>query len=104
MRALFTAIFVAGLAAMQATPPRAAFSVAYYEVSPADRDRAVAAITPYRAASRSEAGAATLEVFEQVGRSGHLVAVESWATEKALATHETGAAAMRLGAQLKPML
>ena len=105
MRTLFAALLVAVLTPSQAVSPApAAFSVAYLDVGDANRSAALSALADYRQASRAEAGAAGIDAFEQVGRPGHFVVIESWATETALAAHGSGAATTRFQDRLKPLL
>jgi quinol monooxygenase YgiN len=54
------------------------YAVSYVEAVPSARGEAVAALKRYRDGCRKGEGFIRLEVFEQVGRSGHYAVVESW--------------------------
>jgi quinol monooxygenase YgiN len=63
------------------------YAVAYVEVMPASRAAAFTAFKQYRDASRKEEGFVRFELFEQVGRPGHLAVIEAWANSKAFDAH-----------------
>jgi quinol monooxygenase YgiN len=65
----------------------AAYLVSYVEVTPSSRSTAVAALTAYREASRKDDGYIRVELFEQIGRSGHFAIVETWRDQKAIDAH-----------------
>jgi len=71
----------------QAPADMAVHWVTYVEMPPAAKKTAVTAFKQYRDTSSKEEGFIGLELFEQIGRSGHLAVIERWASQKALETH-----------------
>ena len=77
------------MAAPQATPdilPATAFhAVSYVEVMTTSQARgaAVAALKGYQLAARMQDGFVRFEAFEQVGRQGHFIFVETWRDQAA---------------------
>ena len=65
--------------------------MAYLEALPASRQEAVNALKAYRDATRREAGATRVDVFEQIGRTTHFVMVEAWATLENREAHAAAA-------------
>ena len=63
------------------------YAVGYVEVMASARNTAVAAVKEYREASRKENGYLHLECFEQAGRPGHFVIVETWRDQTAIDAH-----------------
>jgi quinol monooxygenase YgiN len=63
---------------------------------------AVAALEQYRRDSRAQDGFVRADVFEQVGRPGHFVVIESWRDQKAFDTR-AAAPQQRLGDVLRPI-
>jgi quinol monooxygenase YgiN len=80
-----------GLAASpQVGTPSAAFhSVSYVEVAPSGKTAAVAALKAYQSANRTQDGFVRIEAFEQTGRPGHLVYIESWRDQEAFDKRST---------------
>jgi quinol monooxygenase YgiN len=60
-----------------------AYAVAYVEVNALSRTTAIGALKEYRDASRKREGCVRLELFEQLGRPGHFVIVETWRDQNA---------------------
>jgi quinol monooxygenase YgiN len=60
------------------------YAVSYVEVIASSKATAIAALERYRDANRKQDGCVRLELFEQVGRPGHFVVVETWRDRKAL--------------------
>ena len=76
--------------AARAPDPRTdqtAYAVGYVEVMASARNTAVAAFKQYRDTSRKEDGYLHLEFFEQAGRPGHFVIVETWRDQTAVDAH-----------------
>jgi quinol monooxygenase YgiN len=67
------------------------FAVVYVDVMPASKAAAVTAFKQYRDASRKEEGFGRLDFFEQVGRPGRLVIIETWSNQKAFDAHAAAA-------------
>ena len=68
------------------TPADAAFyTVTYAEVMPSSSSRAtaIAAFKEYGTASRKQDGNLRFELYEQAGRPGHFITVETWRDQKA---------------------
>lgn len=63
---------------VDATADTAFFAVSYLEVGSSSRAAAVAALKRYRDRTRIEDGYVRFELFEQAGRPGHFVMVETW--------------------------
>jgi quinol monooxygenase YgiN len=72
-------LFTAGVfLPLQTTPDVAAHAVAYVDVLPSAKGAAVAAFKEYRENSRKDSGYLRMDAFEQIGRPGHLVILETW--------------------------
>jgi len=69
----------------------ARYLVSYVEVLPSSRATAVAALKQYREASRREDGHVSIELLEQVGRTGHFAIVETWNDQQTFDAHGTAA-------------
>jgi quinol monooxygenase YgiN len=67
------------------------YAVSYVEVNALSGATAIAALKQYRDASRKEDGCVRLDLFEQVGRSGHFAVVETWRDQKAFDARGTAA-------------
>ncbi len=66
------------------TPADTAFhAVSYVEVMASTEPKAIAALKQYRDASRTKDGSIRLDLFEQIGRPGHFVIVETWRDQPA---------------------
>ncbi|HEY2380647.1 MAG TPA: antibiotic biosynthesis monooxygenase [Terriglobia bacterium] len=63
------------------------YSVAYVDIAPSSRAAAIAGLKQYREASRKEPGFKRMEFFEQVGKPGHFLTIETWSSGKAFDTH-----------------
>src|SRR5262245_42736437 len=87
----------------QPQPATAFHSVFYLEVMPSARAAALSALRDYREASRKDEGHVRVEAFEQIGRPGHFVMIETWGTEKAFEAHRMAAHSVRLLSQLQPL-
>src|SRR3954462_13263201 len=61
----------------------AVYVVSYVEVMPSSATQGKAVLKAYRGASRSDAGAVALEVFEKADRPGHFALIETWSDQKA---------------------
>src|SRR5206468_651681 len=75
----------------QAPSDTAFYAVAYVDVTPSAKATAVAAFKQYRDASRKDEGYSRFELFEQVGRPGHLSIIEAFANQKAFDAHQAAA-------------
>ena len=82
------------LSAVHAQGPveTAVYTVAYVDVRPSGHSAALAAAKAYRETSAREPGHMRIDVFDQIGRPGHLVLVETWRAQGALDGHAAGAA------------
>ena len=69
----------------------ARYAVAYVEVTPAGVPQATKAFQTYRQAAAGETGFVAFDLFEQLGRPGHLVLVETWRDQAAFDAHQTAA-------------
>jgi len=96
---LLTFLFVASAQ----NPPDTAFStVTYIEVMPSASSRAIAAFTEYQAGSSKQNGYIRLELFQQTGRPGHFLVIETWRDQKAFDTRE-GTVQKQLVDKLQPI-
>ena len=59
------------------------YAVSYVEVMASATAKAIAALKQYREASRKNDGYMRIEFFEQAGRPGHFVIVETWRDQRA---------------------
>jgi len=66
-------------------------AVSYVEVRVPGASTAVAALKQYREANRQREGFVRFEIFEQVGRPGHLVLIETWRSGEAFDARGTKA-------------
>ena len=71
----------------QAPVETTVYAVAYVDVMPSGRSAAIAALKTYREASGREAGHVRIDMFEQIGRTGHLAVVEAWRDQSAFDAH-----------------
>ena len=91
-------IALAALAALAPAAPihaqgadTARYAVAYVEVTPAGVPQATKAFQTYRQAAAREPGFVAFDLFEQLGRPGHFVLVETWRDQAAFDAHQTAA-------------
>ena len=84
MRGLLTALALSATLAAQAPAPDTTFyAVSYVETAAASAGAANAALRAYREATSKQDGAVAAEAFEQIGRPGHWVLIETWRDQKA---------------------
>ena len=79
------------------------YAVAYVEVASASKPAFVRALKQYREASQSQQGFGAIDVFEQAGRPGHVVIVETWKDQAAVDAHATSTATMMFRGTLQPL-
>jgi quinol monooxygenase YgiN len=79
------------------------YAVAYVDVVPSAKAMAVAAFKQYRDASRKDEGYGRFELFEQVGRPGHLSIIEAFANQKAFETHQAATQTKEWRSKLDPI-
>jgi quinol monooxygenase YgiN len=93
MRHLLTgvcALALAGTLNAQTPPDPTFYAVAYVETAASGRG-AAAAIRAYRDATAKQDGCSAVDAFEQIGRPGHWVLVETWRDQKAFDGREAAA-------------
>jgi quinol monooxygenase YgiN len=73
------------------TADTARYAVSYVEVMPAGVSLATKAFQTYRQAAAVESGFVGFDLFEQLGRAGHFVLVETWRDQAAFDAHQTAA-------------
>lgn len=97
-------VLVLMLAQVRTSAPvdTAFYTVSYTEVMPSAKAATLAAFREYRAASRSQDGYVRFELFERVGRPGHLCLIETWRDQKAFEARDT-AVQTRLMTALQPV-
>ena len=84
MRGLFTAVLLSATLAAQTPAPDATFyAVSYVETSAASTKDAAAALRAFHDATVKQDGCTSVEAFEQIGRPGHWVLIETWRDQKA---------------------
>jgi quinol monooxygenase YgiN len=79
------------------------YAVAYVEVEPSAVASTRAAFDAYRSASRGELGFIDLELFQQLGKPGQLVIVETWRDQATIEGHAKAASTTRFRAALAPI-
>jgi autoinducer 2-degrading protein len=79
------------------------YTVTYLEVMPSASKEAASTVKQYRDASKKEDGFVGLDLFEQVGRPGHLAIVETWANAKALEGQQAAAHTKEFRMKLDPI-
>jgi quinol monooxygenase YgiN len=67
----------------QAPPDTTFYAVAYLETGASAARAASAALRAYRDATAKQDGCSAVDAFEQIGRPGHWVLVETWRDQKA---------------------
>jgi quinol monooxygenase YgiN len=84
MRGLLTALLLSATLVAQAPAPDTTFyAVSYVETAAASAKEASAALRAFHDATIKQDGGTGVEAFEQVGRPGHWVIVETWRDQKA---------------------
>ncbi len=85
------------------TPESARYQVAYVSVGPSSATAFRNAFDQYREASRGELGFVSYEAFEQIGRPGEFVVLETWRDQAAAEVHGGAASRKRYLAALDPI-
>jgi quinol monooxygenase YgiN len=67
----------------QSPPDTTFYAVAYLETAASAGRDAAAALRAYREAASKQDGCIAVEAFEQIGRPGHWVVIETWRDQKA---------------------
>jgi quinol monooxygenase YgiN len=88
VRALVVSLVLTSTVVSAQTPASAPgastfFAVSYVETSAASAPAAAAALRRYRDASRTQDGFVSIQFFEQAGRPGHFVVIETWRDARA---------------------
>lgn len=94
-----TTLLLALLMSTMAMAQTAVHSVVYVEVKPSARAQAVAAFKSYATTARTHNGFAAIELYEQRGRPGHYVLIESWSEQGALDAQAAAQAALATALQ-----
>ena len=81
--ALLSASTTAARGQAPAAPDTALHAVAYVETAASAAREAAAALRAYREATLKQDGCAAVDTFEQIGRPGHWVIIETWRDQKA---------------------
>jgi quinol monooxygenase YgiN len=91
---------------LQAPPDASAdktfYAVSYVETQSSSTKTAIDALHKYRDASRSAGGFVSIEFFEQIGRPGHFVVLETWRDQGAFDARDPAVQKQLLGA-LQPI-
>lgn len=89
MRRLLPALFLSATLFAQTPPADTTFyAVSYVETAAASARDAGAALHAYHDATMKQDGCTNVEAFEQMGRPGHWVIVETWRDQKAFDARE----------------
>ena len=89
--------------ALAQTADTARYAVAYVDVTPAGVAQATKAFQTYRQAAGGESGFVAFDLFEQLGRAGHFVLVETWRDQAAFDAHQTAVSGSALKDALQPI-
>jgi quinol monooxygenase YgiN len=102
---LITVIVSIGVARpeMAQGPDGARQAVAYVDVTRQGVAAAVAAFRRYRDAAAREPGFVAFDLFEQIGREGHFVVIDSWRDQAAYDAHQAAPALANLQEALQPI-
>jgi quinol monooxygenase YgiN len=73
-----------------AAPDTAFHAVAYVETAASGAREAAAALRAYRDATLKQEGSVAVDTFEQIGRPGHWVVIETWREQKAFDARDPG--------------
>ena len=76
-------VLSAAVGAQTPAPDSTFYAVAYLETAASSGRDAAAALRAYRDAASKQDGCTAVEAFEQIGRPGHWVVVETWRDQKA---------------------
>lgn len=82
-RLLLALACVLGLASSLRAQDSTFYAVAYLETAAASARAASTALRAYRDAAIKQDGCAAVDTFEQIGRPGHWVVIETWLDQKA---------------------
>jgi len=85
------------------TADSARYAVAYVEVIPTSVPQATKGFLAYRQAAMGESGFVAFDLFEQLGRPGHFVLIETWRDQTAFDAHQAAASAAALKDVLQPI-
>jgi quinol monooxygenase YgiN len=85
------------------TADTARYAVAYVEINAASLPQAAKSFHAYRTAAAAETGFVAFDLFEQLGRAGHFVLVESWRDQAAFDAHQTATSLTTLKEALQPI-
>jgi quinol monooxygenase YgiN len=77
--------------ALAQTTDNARYATAYVEVTPSGVAQATKGFEAYRRAAAGETGFVSFDLFEQLGRPGHFVLVETWRDQASFDAHQTAA-------------
>ena len=99
MRGLIITLVLSATVAAQAPPTDPAiYAVSYVETAPSSGREAASAFRDYMRAARRLSGLKDIDVFEQIGRPGHWVIVETWRDQKAFDARDASVMKMPLDA------
>lgn len=84
------ALVLSAAVAAQAPPDTTFYAVAYLETAASSGRDAAAALRAYRDVASKQDGCTAVEAFEQIGRPGHWVVIETWRDQKAFDARDAG--------------
>ena len=85
------------------TADTARYAVSYVEVAAASIAQGTKGFQAYKQAIASEGGFVAFDLFEQLGRPGHFVLVETWRDQATFDAHQTAASVSALKDALQPI-
>jgi len=91
-----------GATQAQTAPGAAIYAVTYFDLVPADFNKAVGLLRAFAQATRKEDGNVEFTLLNEIGRSGRMAMIEAWRDKSALEAHR--AATQKLANKLQPFM
>ncbi len=89
--------------APQAPPPGPAYVLTYLEFGPSSVNNAMATMKTYRDASRREAGATTVDIYQEAGHPHRFILREVWQDRAAYDRHAAAASTAQFTTGVRPI-
>ena len=83
-----------GAAGAETGPDTAIFRVTYFDIIPADFDKAVGLLRGFAQATRREDGNLEFTLLDEIGRRGRMAMIEAWRDKPALDAHQASVKTM----------
>ncbi len=105
MRTILLSLSAVAMVLASASEPARAqsaaiYAVTYFDIIPAEFNKALALLRPFAAAARKEDGNVEFTVLDEIGRAGRMAIVEAWRDKAALDAH--GPAVKAVADNLQP--